>query len=330
MSIPPASRVADRLDFANPGVWLKLLLAANGVLAIAVAFVAPTPSSFTAIFASHAAWAEPVLLATLVMLAVFSRFVPQAPWPAFLAAGASAAAMSTVAVLVWAPWPEAPATGRTAWLAALVALAILHGFELDRRSRRPALAEARLAALSARIRPHFLFNSLNAALGVLREDPARAEAVLEALAELFRAALREPGEHVPLSAEIDLARRYLDIERLRLAERLRVEWEIPACPPEARVPPFLLQPLLENAVYHGIEPSPTGGAIRVVIRPSKEELFIEIDNPLPENARERPGNRLALANLRERLALFYDLAARVETEIRDGSFRVCMRLPLRK
>ncbi|MCX7896272.1 MAG: histidine kinase [Rhodocyclaceae bacterium] len=330
MSIPSASPLADRLDLANPGVWLKFLLAGNGLMFLAVALCAPTPSAFLALLTAQAAWVEPVLLATLLGLVGVRRLAPRCRWPLFLLVAAFIAAALTAGILVgFLPQPDEFA-GRKAVAAALATLAIVHGLELARRARRPALAEARFAALTTRMRPHFLFNSLNTALALLRSDPQRAETVLEALADLFRAALAAPDQWSPLSAELDLARRYLDIERLRLGARLHVDWQVEACPVDVLVPPYLLQPLIENAVYHGIEPLASGGRLRIALTQTRDEIRIEIENPLPAHAPERQGNRVALENLRERLALFYDLAARLETERDSGLFRVRLVLPVRR
>lgn len=183
-------------------------------------------------------------------------------------------------------------------------------------------------ALTARIRPHFLFNSLNAVLGVVRRDPKRAEAALEELAELFRAAMKENKELVSLSGEIALARQYLDLERLRLGERLQVIWEIESFPPDTLLPPLMLQPLLENAVYHGIEPAQEPGAIRIHLSVQDERIRLLLSNPCAANVSH--GNQMALANIRERLMLFYDLEARLDTRTHDGFYEVLIELPLRR
>jgi two-component system sensor histidine kinase AlgZ len=177
-----------------------------------------------------------------------------------------------------------------------------------------------------------LFNSLNAVLGVIREDPRRAETALEELAELFRALMQDNRELAPLSDEIALARKYLEIEHLRLGERLRVKWEVSDCPPDVLAPPLLLQPLIENAVYHGIEPAPEPAEIVVKLSVQGERVRIEIDNPwLGEgNHRKGAGNHMALANLRERLMLFYDLEATLDSSVSDGRYRVRIDLPTRR
>lgn len=195
----------------------------------------------------------------------------------------------------------------------------------------PAMDEARLMALTARIRPHFLYNSLNAVLGTIRSDPRRAETALEEMAELFRALMHDPRELVPLSDEIALCRKYLELERLRLGdERVQVKWDIESCPPDALMPPLMLQPLLENAVYHGIEPMAEPGPITVGMRTTGAMLVIELGNPHETRHSHAKGNRMALANIRERLSLFFGDAAYLNAEMKEGRYEVRIVLPYQR
>jgi two-component system sensor histidine kinase AlgZ len=191
----------------------------------------------------------------------------------------------------------------------------------------PADTTARLAELQSRIRPHFLFNTLNTALTLVRLDPARAEGVLEDLAELFRVAITDSGESVTLAEEVELAKRYLAIEQIRFGSRLQVTWELDAEAGAARVPPLLLQPLVENAVRHGVEPSDVGGVIRVRTRVKLGRALVSIVNSVPDTA-SRPGNGMALRNVRERLRLMHDVAAQFETRREGDVFRVQIVVPL--
>ncbi len=190
-------------------------------------------------------------------------------------------------------------------------------------------ARARIDALQARIRPHFLYNSMNTIAALTRSDAAKAERAVEDLADLFRASLSEPRDLVPFAEEIEIARTYERIEQLRLGERLKVEWHIEAVPADAPVPAMFLQPLLENAIYHGIERLQGGGTVSVSTRRDATMTEIELANPLPAavSGGSRAGNRIALANLRERLALLYAGAASLDTEEGSGSFRVRLRFP---
>lgn len=331
MDAPSRSVLEGLPDFHNQGIWLRLLLAANGLLLVVALSGNRSLSRLPAEIAELAALVEPVLLLVLAVLYLFGpqlRRLP--PWCGFLLVVVlSMAAMAGMEVLL-----VRTLGGATGWRAPLSAglgaALLLYWFGLRARAQEPALAEARLAALTARIRPHFFFNSLNAVLGVLRDDPRRAEMALEELGELFRVLMRDKRELVPLSEEIALARKYLDIEKLRLGDRLQVRWEIDDCPSETLALPLLLQPLLENAVYHGIEPVLESGEIRVHISATRGGAHIEIDNPVLKLKEQRSGNHMALDNLRERLMLFYDLEARLECAERAGRYCVCVDFPLRR
>ena len=174
-------------------------------------------------------------------------------------------------------------------------------------------ARARVHALQARIRPHFLFNSMNTIAALTRTNPARAEEAVQDLADLFRANLNEKRNTITLAEEIEVARTYQRMEQLRLGDRLRVDWKIDALPRDALVPGLMLQPLLENAIYHGIEPRPDGRRRHGGGRALKGIITIVVRNPVPAaNVTMREGNRLALANIRERLELMYDERAHGE------------------
>ena len=186
---------------------------------------------------------------------------------------------------------------------------------LRSRTLSRALHDARLQVLRARIRPHFLFNSINAVLGIVRAQPKLAEAALEDMADLFRMAMTEGDDLVPLRQEIQLCKHYIALEQLRLGDRLRTDWQVQDVQDDALIPPLLLQPLLENAVYHGIELLPQGGCIDIVLRRSGDELHLKVNNPCTLRKVElHPGNRIALRNIRERLDLLFDVEARYKAE----------------
>jgi two-component system, LytTR family, sensor histidine kinase AlgZ len=189
-------------------------------------------------------------------------------------------------------------------------------------------AQARVHALQARIRPHFLFNSMNTIAALTRSNPARAEEAVQDLADLFRATLNDQRNQITLDAEIDIARTYERIEKLRMGERLRVDWKMDAVPKNAIVPSLMIQPLLENAIYHGIEPRPEGGTISVTGEFAHGLVTIVVRNPVPGSAVPRDGNRVALANIRERLMLVYDERATIKAGRFDDEYIVTLRFPL--
>jgi two-component system, LytTR family, sensor histidine kinase AlgZ len=187
-------------------------------------------------------------------------------------------------------------------------------------------AKARVHALQARIRPHFLFNSMNTIAALTRSNPARAEQAVQDLADLFRASLAEQRNTITLGEELEVARTYQRMEQLRLGERLVVDWNVGNLPERALVPGLTLQPLLENAIYHGIEPSKRGGTITVTGELSGGLITIVVRNPI-EGRSDREGNRLALANIRERLQLMYGERALVKAGRFDDEYIVTLRFP---
>ena len=195
-----------------------------------------------------------------------------------------------------------------------------------RMAHRPAHV-ARLQALQARIRPHFLFNSINAVLSLVRSQPKRAETALEDMADLFRVLMSENRDLVPLAQEIGLCHQYLDLEKLRLEDRLKITWQIDDMPSGAMIPPLIMQPLLENAVYHGIEPMPEGGEIIVKIYTKLKELNIVINNPYAPQNDKHTGNKMALKNIEERLKLHFDLESSLKTNIKQNRYEVHIRIP---
>ena len=223
-----------------------------------------------------------------------------------LRAGAALGAMAAGIALAWAVWH---------WLA-LRALAA-----------QPVEAHARLAELQSRIRPHFLFNALNTALALVQINPQQAESVLEDLSQLFRVALAETGTAVTLDEEIDLAQRYLAIEKLRFGDRLQVVWDLDAAAASALLPPLVLQPLVENAVRHGIEPAVVGGRIVVRSRVVRGMAEVLVSNTLPELP-SRPGSGIALANVAERLRLLHDVAATFHAGVEGHRFEARIQVPL--
>ena len=218
---------------------------------------------------------------------------------------------------------------RNCAIALIVTAVALRYFYVTHEWRRNVemQATARVHALQARIRPHFLFNSMNTIASLTRSDPARAEQAVQDLADLFRANLSEKRNVITLEQELEVARIYQRIEALRLGSRLHVDWKIDSLPRDALVPGLLLQPLLENAIYHGIEPQPGGGTVSVEGEVSSGLITVVVRNPVGDRQNEREGNRLALANIRERLALLYGDKALVKAGKFDAQYIVTLRFP---
>ncbi|TSE28016.1 Sensor histidine kinase YehU [Tepidimonas thermarum] len=329
-----AHRFAARLtvpDFRNLGVQLRLLLLAEGLYALWWWLGALSAGRAWPAWQTRSALFEPALLTlagVLALLAPWLRRRPPRTALAWTAVAAVAVALGWRAALaaVGLPTPTPPAllVGTLAVWAAVVAY-----FDWRHHRLSPALTEARLQALQSRMQPHFLFNSLNSVLALMPRDPARAEAMLEDLAELYRALLAEPRALVPLREELALARAYLAVEQVRLGERLRVAWHVDTAPADALLPPLTLQPLVENAVRHGVEPQPLGACVTIEAFRDDHHLVLFVRNPLPPPGAATRGHGLALANLRERLALHYDAEARLRVYESEGEFVVQVRLPIR-
>jgi len=198
--------------------------------------------------------------------------------------------------------------------------------ELDSRQQQ----ESRMQALQSRIRPHFLFNALNSVASLTRSDPPRAEAVLHDLADLFRVLLADARKLVPLSAEREISRQYLEVEKIRLGDRLQIKWNVGNVPRAAQIPALTLQPLLENAIYHGIEPRFAGGTIKIEMWPEGEILNIMISNPMPDVKKNghTTGNKIAQENTRERLATQFGDKASMQAFEEGGQYHVKIRMPI--
>ncbi|MBK7663521.1 MAG: histidine kinase [Sterolibacteriaceae bacterium] len=316
-------------DFRNLGVMLRALILANLLALLAVLLRNASAAALPLDIVNMAGRVEPPLLASLGLLSVLQpQLVRLSYFRGWVAVVLLGAAVTGALELLMGEMLGGDLPRAMFWAAA-TAVAVLLYFHLRAILATPAVAEARLQALSARIRPHFLFNTLNGVLGIIRSDPRRAEHALEELSDLFRVLMKENRDLVTLEDEVQLGRQYLDLETLRLGERLQVTWKNKDCPMDARVPPLMLQPLLENAVYHGIEPSSEPGEVSIFMARQRGDIMIEIANPLPRDARQQAGNGMAMDNIRERLMLFYDLEARLDTLVGDGLYRVRIRLPYR-
>jgi two-component system, LytTR family, sensor histidine kinase AlgZ len=314
-------------DFRNLGVIARLLIAVNAAVFADVLLDAPDFTQALDRFAQSAAFVEPLLLVILVVLYAISPPLRRLPyWTGCVSLVALVLVVVTAYVVGLGMASVLP---RLLPVSLLVIAALLAYLRLLTKAHSPALAEARLQALQARIRPHFLFNSLNAVLVLIRRDPPRAERALEDLADLFRTLMSDARQFVRLADEIALLERYADLEHMRLGERLRITWELDGAPEDALLPPLVLQPLLENAVYHGVEPGTGPGEVAVRIERRGARVLARIENPYLEAEMQRAGNRMALDNIRERLQLFFDAEARIATSVRDGRYRVEIEIPYR-
>lgn len=207
---------------------------------------------------------------------------------------------------------------------------VLRYFYIQNQWRRNVRAEteSRVQALQSRIRPHFLFNSMNTIASLTRSDPEKAETAVENLADLFRVSLSDARKYVNLDEELELCHRYIEIEQLRLGDRLEVQWDLDV-PNDAQVPALLLQPLLENAIYHGIESQTEGGCITIKGQLTNKQIEFTLTNSLPDESMQQrqQGNQLAQENVRERLTALYAHRGTLDITEEDGLYQVSLQFP---
>ncbi len=328
-------------DFCNLGVMVRLLVIVNLMVLGAAAARADVGVSgvdaigFVRQFLLLSVVAQPALILSLLLsCALKSQFAKLRYWQGV---GIIAVCEVVIGAVFWWVYRElAPALGTSgnvafwqfaAFFVAATAVVLFY-FDLRARSLSPALTEARLQALQARIRPHFLFNSINAVLSLIREEPRRAERMLEDMAELFRVLMADNRQLRPLRDEVALCQKYLEIEQIRLGARLEVHWQTEDAPLDALVPPLTLQPLIENAVYHGIEPLNSTGNLRITITTAGKQLQICITNPYQSGSTHISGNRMAIANIRERLALHFDAEAGLSAKVDGQTYVVNINMPV--
>jgi two-component system sensor histidine kinase AlgZ len=328
----PIARPSDRVtmfDACQVGVVLRVVLFMEAVVAVVAMFAAQQPLGWVLRFSLLTGGVLPATLAWLIAVCALktrlNRLRAPGQWVSGIVLGMAAGIygcglLSLMTLLQPAPWLASAAAG------ALLSAMVLAGLFWRARARTPAATAARLAELQSRIRPHFLFNTLNSAIALVRAEPAKAEAVLEDLSELFRHALADPAESVTLGQEIALAQRYLAIEQVRFGDRLQVQWSLDAGADDAKLPPLLLQPLVENAVKHGVEPSASGAQLKISTLKRGSTVVIKVTNSTPAGVGER-GHGLALANVRERLVLLHDVEAKFKTVFKDGVFQVRLEIP---
>jgi two-component system, LytTR family, sensor histidine kinase AlgZ len=344
---PKRRRVSDGAatpilpDCCNLGIVVRVFLILNAGMLVMVVLLGEGVQLITQRLIDAAVVLEPTILISLGCLCTLRGVVNGWPkamqWATVLGVPGLAAAATTIALGAFGMnygttqgWNLSTAPFVRGLAAIAIAGALIEYFRLRARAFSPSLSEARLQALQARIRPHFLFNSLNTVLGLMRSSPRVAETTLENLAELFRVFMRDTRELVPLQDEIETCRQYLAIEQLRLGERLKINWQIAGAPGDALLPSLLLQPLVENSVHHGIEPSSAVGIVTIKVSAKDDRIHIEVLNPIPESQPTRPGNQMALSNVRERLMLLYDMEADLKTEVLGEQFRLTLEFPYRK
>jgi two-component system sensor histidine kinase AlgZ len=321
-------------DFRILGSTLRIVLLVNGMALLQATAQAVSLQNILQRFVDISAFLQPVLLTCLLVLYIFNDILKKLVyWKGVLLVLVLAIVITeAISYLGGDLYMSARETTpfnvfQNSLLSSSAVLILLVYFRLRTISLSTAVHDARMQALQARIRPHFLFNSINAVLSIVRADPKRAETALEDMADLFRMAMADNQEMTPLRREIALSRQYLALEKLRLGERLTESWQIDESLNDAMVPPLMLQPLLENAVYHGLEPLAEGGLIEVKLYRTGHEVHLDVRNPCKGHNGLHNGNKMALANIRERLALKFDVEAKYTAESGNDYYHVHIQLP---
>jgi two-component system sensor histidine kinase AlgZ len=311
-------------------VVLRAVLFVQAVMAVAVMFDAATPVEWLLDVALASAVTQPAVLLWLVVGCALKQRLGRWPLRAQVSCGIGlgmGAGVFAMGLFTYVHEQVGPHWLASALSGGLLASVVIAGLVWRVRAQTPANTQARLVELQARIRPHFLFNTLNSAIALVRDEPERAEHLLEDLSELFRSALTNSQAEVSLGQELTLARRYLDIEAVRFGDRLRLHWHLDPLAEAARLPPLILQPLVENAVRHGVEPSSSGADIHIRTEKRGSVVVIKISNTVPAGTGQ-PGWGLALENVKERLQLLHDVQATFRSALIQGQFFVRLEVPI--
>ena len=329
-SINQNSAVTLLPNFRNLGVMLRVLVIVTALTVVAAMLKSSNWNSLLQQWVGIAAVVQPIAILSVLLLGAANSWLHTIEYRSAVVLIVLAEVSITLIVLRFGALileTGMEEAGRDVFLAVATTLTLIGYFNLRNRALSPALAEARLQALQARIRPHFLFNSINAVLSLIRAEPRRAEAALEDMADLFRVLMADNRDLAPLENEVELCRQYLALEQLRLGERLQIDWHVDNMPKDALMPPLVLQPLLENAVYHGIEPSIDPGVISVDIYLVRDQVHMVLRNPNRKDGTHHVGNKMALGNIRERLALHFDAEASLRARVGDSEYEVHITIP---
>ena len=328
-SFTPGSGRVLVFDACHVGVVLLAVLFVEAVVGVGAMFGAATFFDWLTRLSLLTGGALPATLVWLIsacsLKKLLARLRPSAQQVAGVALGGVAGVygcgvLAMVGLLETAPWIASAFSG------ALLSAVLVAALFWRAKGTTPAAMAARLSELQARIRPHFLFNTLNSAIALVRAEPAKAEALLEDLSDLFRHALTERGDSVTLADEITLAQRYLAIEQVRFGDRIQVEWALDPTASAAKLPPLLLQPLVENAVKHGVEPSAQGAHIKISTQRRGSTVVIKVTNTVPAG-QGQPGSGVALDNVRDRLNLLHDVQGQFQSGLKNGVFQVRIEVP---
>lgn len=325
-------------DLRNAGLALKVILVVSGLVIAVSLFQADKPEVWSSLMIRYFANLAPLLLIILLLMMVLRQWCPK--WSVRRVEFVTYGLGILISNLYFGSIFLGEATTKNItypWflplkislITATIISVVFMFLYLVAFSLGPASTEARLQSLTYRIRPHFLFNSLNAILALIRRDTRKAEYALEELAELFRWLLKDSAQYITIRKEIDIVQQFIAIEKVRLGDRLMIEWDIEPTAQNAVIPALTLQPLVENAIYHGAESMIN--ACPIVVRISLELglVTIFVSNPFDPNYRRKKGSGIALNTIKQRLELCFDLEFKVETYTHGDIYAISLIFPFR-
>lgn len=325
-------------DVRNAGIVIKILIVLAGLSTACALFSARNSLEWATLILQYYFYALPVAIVVIIGLMCMRQFAPKASVKTTeIVAYTIAIATANLFYFAIFHYGQVPYDFHTKLFAVLkVTLVTAIGLNIIFQylffiglSLAPASAQIRLQSLTYRIRPHFLFNSLNAILALIRRDTRKAEYALEELAELFRWLLKDIAQFVTIRKEIDIVQQFLAIEKVRLGDRLHIVWDIHPTAQNAIIPALTLQPLIENAIYHGVESMVGECAILVKITYDTGIVGISVSNPFDPNFRHKKGSGIALETIKQRLELCFDLEFRVHTRLDANRYTIELTFPFR-
>ena len=331
-----ASRKISLFDVCHIGIVLRAVLLVQLSTGLATLLSTSQLSAGLLQYALLTCASLPALLTWLLLVCaaqnILDRMVPSVQW----CISAGLGFLCGLASSGLYTWVSASPLARHQWLSAGLAglsfaCVLMTLLAWRQKASHPAATVAKLAELQSRIRPHFLFNTLNSAIALIQDEPHKAEQMLQDLSDLFHHALKDPNSQSSLEKEIEIAKLYLDIEKIRFEDRLTVHWHISEEALQASLPPLILQPLVENAIKHGIEPSAEGGEVHIWVKKKGTKALVRIHNSLPTRsavALPTAGNGMALKNIRMRLQLMHDVNAFFYARKKPNAFEVDFSVPL--
>lgn len=327
-------------DLCGPRPVFVMVLLAELIVLAYVLMISDLPGFDSETFSLGSLFVQWVVLLSAALLCGIRRYISSLSMPLASVCCLAVVLVVTCAssVAAWHLLPFFIGDSLQLWwlvqnvlVATLLTGIVLRYFYLQQQllAQKQLELQSRLDSLRSKIRPHFLFNTLNSIASLIASRPEAAESAVEDLAELLRVSLQEQQRATSVADELRLCELYLAIEQLRLGGRLQVEWEIDPAIRNCPMPSLILQPLVENAVYHGIAQLPEGGVIRTRVTQQAGVIHVLVENPVPAISIRTGGHQMAVENIRLRLSALYGTEGKLQMHQDNGLFRVELHYPAR-